>query len=391
MQVTRLTASAGGRTLFADLSFRVDPGQRLALVGPNGAGKTTLLRILAGELPPEGGEVSLPRGARVALHDQRPPLARDVTLGAYVSEGLADARRAERELRGLEERMAAGDSSPGTLGAYQRAQDALERAGGYGWRAWRDRVLRGLGIGADELDRPLAGFSGGELTRASLARALVSRPDVLLLDEPTNHLDVATMEWLEGSVGDMAGAIVVVSHDRWFLESVATSVLEIEAGRVRLWPMGYSAYRRERALALGRQAEAAQRQAAEIARLERFVARWRAGTRGRQAQSRLKRLERIEPVRPPERRRSLAFGFPRAERSGRVVAEAEGLGVAAGGRRLVEGASFAIERGQRVAVVGPNGAGKTTLVETLLGRRPPAAGRVADLAGFGPLQSGEEP
>jgi ATP-binding cassette subfamily F protein 3 len=375
VQVTRLSKSFGAHTLFEDLSFRLDPGQRLALVGPNGAGKTTLLRILSGELRADGGEVGLPRGARTALHDQRPPLGRDIALGDYVGEGLGDVRRAERDLAALEERMAGGDASDETLAAYQRARDALERAGGYEWRAWRDRVLRGLGLDAAVLDRPLASFSGGELTRASLARALLSRPDVLLLDEPTNHLDMAAMEWLERSIGELARSVVVVSHDRWFLESVATSVLEIDSGRAKLWPMGYSAYRRERALAIGRQGEAAERQAAEIARLERFVAKWRAGTRARQARSRQKRLDRLEPVAPPERRRSLEFGFPRAERSGRVVIEADGLDVVAGDKPLLSGATFVVERGQRVAVVGPNGAGKTTLVETLLGRRPPARGR----------------
>jgi ATP-binding cassette, subfamily F, member 3 len=376
VQVTRLSKSFGTQTLFEDLSFRLDPGQRLALVGPNGAGKTTLLRILAGEIPSDGGEVGLPRGSRMALHDQRPPLGRDISLGAYVGEGLGDVRQVERDLEMLEQRMAGGDGSEETLAAYQRAQDALERAGGYEWRAWRDRVLRGLGLDAEVLDRPLASFSGGELTRASLARALLSRPDVLLLDEPTNHLDMEAMDWLERSMSEMAGSVVVVSHDRWFLESVSTAVLEIESGRAKMWPMKYSAYRRERALAIGRQGQAAERQAAEIARLERFVSKWSAGTRARQAQSRQKKLDKIAPVQAPVRRKSLEFGFPKAERPGRVVIEVDGLNVVAGDKPLVAGAGFIIERSWRVAVVGPNGAGKTTLMETLLGKRPPARGRV---------------
>jgi ATP-binding cassette subfamily F protein 3 len=376
VQATRLSKSFGSQTLFEDLSFRLDPGQVMALVGPNGAGKTTLLRILSGEIPSDGGEVGLPRGARLALHDQRPPLGRDISLGAYVGEGLGDVRQVEKDLAALEESMAGGDGSEETLAAYQRAQDALERAGGYEWRAWRDRVLRGLGMDADVLERPLQSFSGGELTRASLARALLSRPDVLLLDEPTNHLDMEAMDWLERSMSEMAGSVVVVSHDRWFLESVATSVLEIEMGRAKLWPMKYSAYRRERALAIGRQGQAAERQGAEIARLERFVAKWSAGTKARQAQSRKKQLEKIQPVAVPVRRRSLEFGFPKAEKPGRVVIEVDGLNVVAGDKPLVADAGFVIERSWRVAVVGPNGAGKTTLLETLLGKRPAARGRV---------------
>ena len=214
---------------------------------------------------------------------------------------MEPAQRAEAELAALEARMAGGDAGPDVLAAYEDAQARLERAGGYAWRAWMERVLRGLSIDEDQLPRPLDGFSGGELTRASLARSLVSRPDVLLLDEPTNHLDLTAVEWLERTIADLGATIVFVSHDRWFLESVATGVLEIEGGRGKLWPMRYSAFRRERALAIDRQGAEAERQAAEIARLERFVTRWSAGTKARQASSRKKRLERIERIEVPRK------------------------------------------------------------------------------------------
>ena len=359
-----------------DVSFRVDPGERLVVAGRNGEGKTTLLRILAGQLAPDSGSVSLPRGASVALHDQRPPLDSELTLEDYVGQGMEPARRAERELAELEGRMAAGDAGAEVLAAYEEAHARLERAGGYAWRAWMERVLRGLGIDEAQLPRPLRSFSGGELTRASLARSLVSRPDVLLLDEPTNHLDIEAVEWLEKTIAEIDAAVVLVSHDRWFLESVATAVLEIDGGRGRHWPMGYSAFRRERALAIDRQGAEAERQAKEIARLERFVTRWRAGTKARQAASRQKRLDRIERIETPRRASHLAFGFPKTERSGRVVIEVDGLDVEVPGRTLVRRAGFTLERGQRLAVVAPNGAGKTTLLETLIGERPPARGRV---------------
>jgi ATP-binding cassette subfamily F protein 3 len=354
----------------------VDPGDRLAVVGRNGEGKTTLLRILAGRLDADGGQVSMPRGATVALHDQRPPLGSDMTLEQYVGEGMAAARAAEADLAALEARMGAGDHGAEVMSAYEDAQARLERAGGYAWRAWMERVLRGLGIDEEQLPRPLRGFSGGELTRASLARSLVSQPDVLLLDEPTNHLDIEAVEWLERTIVELGAAVVLVSHDRWFLESVATGVLEIDRGRAKHWPMGYSAYRRERALALDRQGAEAEQQAKEIARLERFVTRWRAGTKARQAASRQKRLDRIVRVEAPRRTSHLAFGFPKAERSGRVVVEVDGLDVEVPGRRLITDAGFTLERGQRLAIVAPNGAGKTTLLETLIGERPPARGRV---------------
>ncbi len=372
-----MSKSFGAREILHEVSFRVAPGDRLAVVGRNGEGKTTLLRIIAGQLAADGGRVSLSRGALVALHDQRPPLeVAGRTLEEYVAEGMADAIAAELELAELEARMQAGDATPQVLGAYARAHAVLERAGGYQWRSWMTRVTRGLGIPDARLSDPLAVFSGGELTRASLARALVARPDVLLLDEPTNHLDVQSTEWLEDAIAEMGCAVVLVSHDRYFLESIATGILELDRGRSRLWPFGYSRFRKERALALEVQAKEAERTAAEIARLERFVERWKAGTRSRQAKSRAKRLDRIARPEVNRTAKSLAFGFPPVAASGRVVLEAHGLRVAVADRVLIDGADVVIERGERVAIVGPNGAGKTTLLETLIGLRPPAAGRV---------------
>ncbi len=377
MQASGLTKSFGPRTLFSGVSFRLGPGDRLAVAGRNGVGKTTLLRILAGLEEADSGSVSIPRGDRIALHDQRPDVGAAGTVREYIEQGLAHAHDAEARMADLESRMASGDHGPDTMAAYERAQADLEAAGGYHWRAWVERVTRGLGLREDHLDRPLSSLSGGELTRASLARALAGRPQVLLLDEPTNHLDLAAMEWLEGAVRDLAAAVVIVSHDRWFLESTATAVLDIGQGRARLWPMGYSAFRRARAEDDAQQAVLAQRRREEMERLDRFVTRWRAGTRARQAKSRAKRLERMTPIEAPTREKALSFGFPKTDRPGRVVLEADGLRVGVADRTLVDDAGFTIERGQRVAVVGPNGAGKTTLVETLLGRREAAAGRVS--------------
>ena len=204
---------------------------------------------------------------------------------------------------------------------------------------------------------------------------LAAQPDLLLLDEPTNHLDLRALEWLEDQLTALTCSILLVSHDRWFLERVATGVLELEFGRSKHYAMGYSAYRREKALALANQADAFERQQAEIERLQRFVDKFRAGTRSRQAQSKAKAMERMPRVEAPRREKALAFGFSKVERSGRIVIEAEHLECAPATSNLLDDAGLVVERGQRVAVIGPNGAGKTTLIETLLDlrRRSPAA------------------
>src|SRR3954453_10427062 len=274
---SNLRKEIAGSLLFEGVSFSVGRRDRLSLSGPNGAGKTTLLRMLAGETEVHGGELAFAKGTRMALHDQRPPLQEDLSLREYALSGAADLIATEEELRSLEQAMAGGDHGPATLRRYSDAQARLEHAGGYDWRERAARVLRGLGFLDRDLDRPLETFSGGELTRASLARALAGDPDLLLLDEPTNHLDIESLEWLEAHLQALDAAIVLVAHDRWFLEAVGTAVLELEAGRARYFKGTWHAWRSEKAqreLALGR---AIERQQEEIARLERFVDRFRAG------------------------------------------------------------------------------------------------------------------
>ncbi|HEY2771879.1 MAG TPA: ABC-F family ATP-binding cassette domain-containing protein [Solirubrobacteraceae bacterium] len=360
-----------GDPLLRGISFKLERRDRMTLSGRNGAGKTTLLRMLAGEASVDVGELVFSKGAKVALHDQRPPRERDITLRDYVLSGASELVAIEQELSALEERMAGGDYEEATLTRYAEAQARLEHAGGYRWRDQALATLHGLGFrdGVD-LDRSLATFSGGELTRASLARALAGVPDLLLLDEPTNHLDIESLEWLEQHLTALDAAIVLVAHDRWFLEAVGTSVLELEAGRGKFFPGPWHKWREERAareLALGR---AIERQEAEIERLERFVTRFRAGTRARQAQSRAKKLAKIDRVgRDPRDGAGLQFGFKPPERSGRVVFELEDGRLSVPGRILLDGAELWLERGEHVSLVGPNGTGKTTLIETLAGRR----------------------
>jgi ATP-binding cassette, subfamily F, member 3 len=363
-----------GEPLLRGVSFKVERRDRLTLSGRNGSGKTTLLRMLAGESSVDFGELVFAKGTRVALHDQRPPRERGLSLRDYVLGGCADLLALEDELSSLEREMASGEA---VLDRYAVVQAQLEHAGGYTWRERAMAVVRGLGFHDGDLDRPLSTFSGGELTRGSLARTLAGDPDLLLLDEPTNHLDIESLEWLEQRLISVDAAVILVAHDRWFLEAVGTAVLELEGGRSRFFPGPWHAWRKEQAareLALGR---AIERQQAEIERLERFVTRFRAGTRSRQAQSRVKRLEKMDRIeRDPRDRRELGFGFDKPSRSGRVVLELEGASLAAGDKQLLNDVDLWLERGEHVTLVGPNGAGKTTLIETLAGRRPLENGKL---------------
>ncbi|MSO42568.1 MAG: ABC transporter ATP-binding protein [Solirubrobacterales bacterium] len=377
---TSLDVFAGGKPLLADVSFKLEAGERMTLSGRNGAGKSTLLRILAGELAAESGTLVLGKAARVALHDQRPPQASAESLGDYVFSGRSEMLETEAELARLEHEMSNGGDAEEVMSAYASAQERFDHAGGYRWREEVLSVLHGLGFGDEATGRPLSTFSGGELTRASLARALAARPDLLLLDEPTNHLDIPTLEWLEAYLCELDAAIVLVAHDRWFLEAVGTSVLELEAGRARFFSGPWHAWRKEQAareMALGR---AIERQQAEIARMERFVERFRAkATKAKQAQARVKMIEKAKKgaaTRDPRDTRSLRFSFVQPERTGKVPLKLVAARIEVPGRTLLDDANLELERGEHVVLVGPNGAGKTSLIDTLAGRREPAAGSV---------------
>ncbi|MSO95861.1 MAG: ABC transporter ATP-binding protein [Thermoleophilia bacterium] len=383
---SNLRKELSGDPLFDGVSFSVDRGQRLALAGQNGAGKTTLLRAIIGETTIQGGEIALQKGARIALHDQRPPRDRGLTLREYSISGATALVRIEEDLRELEQAMAAGTHDSATLRRYSEAQERLEHAGGWGWRDRASSMLRGLGFRDADLDRQLSTFSGGELTRASLARAMAGDPDLLLLDEPTNHLDVESLEWLERELTTIDAAVILVAHDRWFLESVTTAVLELEGGRGLYFSGPWHQWRIERATRAQAAAKSVKRTGADIERLERFVERFRyKKSKAKQAQAKITQIGRLEQERKKaagelenltRRRRNLGFEFLKPARSGRIVIEIEGLRLSAGGKELIEGGSLVIEREEHVALVGPNGSGKTTLLETLVGHRQPDAGKI---------------
>ncbi len=387
-----LRKDMAGKPLLGGVSFKLERRERLTIAGRNGAGKTTLLRMIAGEERIDRGELSVSKGVRIALHDQRPPRNREMLLRDYVLSGCVEELAVERELAGFESEMAAGSSDEALLDRYARAQARLESYGGYLWRDRATVMTRGLGFSEADLDRGLDTFSGGQLTRASLARALATSADVLLLDEPTNHLDIESLEWLEQTLVELDAAIMLVAHDRWFLEAVGTAVLELYGGaggtssRSRFFAGTWHNWRREQAareIALGK---AIDKQQAEIARMERFVERFRAkATKARQAQSRVKKLAKVERIeRDPRDAASLEFSFKAPERTGRVIFELQdgrveiaGAGAGGGPLVLLDHVELWLERGEHVSLVGPNGAGKTTLIETLGGRRPLGGGKLS--------------
>jgi ATP-binding cassette, subfamily F, member 3 len=384
---SELRKEFAGDPLFENVSFTVGRKDRLSLAGANGAGKTTLLRAIAGETSLQGGKLAFAKGTRVALHDQRPPLEFDITLREYALSGARDLLEVEADLRRLEEAMGSGVHDEATLRRYAEAQGRLEHAGGWAWRDRAAAAVRGLGFSEESLDRPLGTFSGGELTRASLARALAGSPDLLLLDEPTNHLDVQNLEWLERELETIDAAVILVAHDRWFLEAVTTSVLELSPGGAHYFAGPWHEWRQEKAARADAAAKTAGRVSVDIERLERFVERFRyKKSKAKQAQAKLTQIARLEKERSEARqevasltkkKRSLGFDFLDPPRSGRIVLEAEDIALSAGDKRLLDGATLVVERGEKVGLVGPNGAGKTTLLAAIFDGHPVEHGKIA--------------
>ena len=383
---SELRKEFAGDPLFENVSFTVGRKDRLSLAGANGAGKTTLLRAIAGETSLQSGKLAFAKGTRVALHDQRPPLEFDITLREYALSGARDLLEVESELRRLENAMSEGAHDDATLRRYSEAQARLEHVGGWGWRDRAAAAVRGLGFNDHALDRPLGTFSGGELTRASLARALAGSPDLLLLDEPTNHLDVQNLEWLERELETIDAGVILVAHDRWFLEAVTTSVLELAPGGAHYFSGPWHEWRQEKAARATAAGKVADRVSVDIARLERFVERFRyKKDKAKQAQAKLTQIARLEQERSEARheiesltkkRRTLGFDFLDPPRSGRIVLEAEDVTLRAGDKQLLDGATLVVERGEKVGLVGPNGAGKTTLLAAIFDGHPLESGSI---------------
>ncbi|MFN9193951.1 MAG: ABC-F family ATP-binding cassette domain-containing protein [Pseudomonadota bacterium] len=376
--VRDLVLRRGGRAVLDGASFVLNPGEHAGLVGRNGAGKSTLFAALAGRLHPDGGDIEVPPRWRLGEVAQHMP---EESTGAtdYVLAGdlpLAAARHA------LAEAEAADDGH-----AIAVAHVALEEAGAIDARPRAQALLLGLGFGAAQLDAPVDSFSGGWRMRLQLARALLCPSDLLLLDEPTNHLDLDALVWLEGWLQRYAGTLVVISHDREFLDAVTRVTLHVDQGRVQRYGGNYTAFETMRAERLAQAAAAFARQQERIANLQRFIDRFRAkATKARQAQSRVKALERMERLAPVLTESEFDFEFrePASLPNPMLVLDDVGCGYRTSGGELsiVRHASRTVLAGQRIGILGANGQGKSTLVKTIAGVLPPLAGRLTEGKGL---------
>ena len=370
----------GDDEVFSGVNLEVSERARIGIVGPNGSGKTSLLKLLVEELEPDAGTVHWTRGVRVGYVPQIP---RAVTGGSLNDEVMTAFDR----VRGLEQDIEAGalELEQADAGARHDAEkryaalvEEYERLGGYSYEGSMERMVLGLGLSKETMNAHTSQVSGGERTRAALARALLANPDLLVLDEPTNHLDLNGLDWLENYLTHFAGAFVVVSHDRYFLDRTVTQVWEMDHGKLQTFPGNYTKYRTLKAEQTLRQEREYARQQEYIAKEEAFIQRYHAGQRAREARGRETRLQRLERVQAPERDRSIALSRATATRTGHVVLSTHNLKVGyiqgTETTELLSVPNLRLERGSRTAIIGANGTGKTTLLKTLQGLVPPLGG-----------------
>ena len=378
LQLEHISKSFGGRVLFSDVTFKLEEYDRLALVGPNGAGKTTMLNIISGEEDADEGRVLFAKGARVGYLEQEAIEMGEQSIFDEVMASQTEVLAAEKRLRKLEESLG-DDASERELAAAGRARDEFEALGGYVIEAKVRSVLFGLGFKEGDMKRLTTEFSGGWQMRIALAKLLIRNPEVLLLDEPTNHLDLESVKWLESFLRSYSGTVIVVSHDRAFMDNMVDRVAEVDNQRVNLYKGNYSAYLKQRAERIERLKQERTKQIEEVKRLEAFVEKFRyKATKARQAQERAARLEKLkaELVEIPEEKKTVHFNFKQPPRTGDMVVQAKGLSKSFGDHHVYSGLDFSLYRGEKVALVGPNGAGKSTLLKMIAGVLAPDAGTI---------------
>ncbi|MEW6709095.1 MAG: ABC-F family ATP-binding cassette domain-containing protein [Candidatus Riflebacteria bacterium] len=377
LQVQNLSKSFSVRKLFSNVTFAVNPGDRVALVGSNGSGKTTMMKIILGWEHSDTGSVTSPKESRIGYLPQEIFLGENtawdkeketLSLWELVTQAFIRLDEIRAKLDKIEAEMASGNASATIQDEYERLMHAFERAGGYSWQAKTIRLLKGFGFPESRFYDALKTFSGGWQMRAYFVRLLLTEPDYLLLDEPTNYLDISSIAFLEDYLANYEGGILVVSHDRYFLDSLANSVVAIVPEGARVFRGNYSQFLEAREV-WAQEAEAAQeRQDRERKRVERFIDRFRyKASKASQVQSRIKQLEKMETVEQIRSIPKLNFSFPKCESSGEVVLRGQEISKSYGDHQVLRGLDFSINRGDRLAIIGENGAGKTTLMRIIAG------------------------
>ena len=389
-------------SILKDVNLTLQVGSRMGLVGVNGSGKSTLFKLISGQLDPDSGTISLSRGARVGVLTQDADIQSELTIQQELERVFEPVREMERRLREMEAEMAEKHEDAAEFErlshAYARLMDRFEDAGGYSWPSRIQGVLAGLGFAGRET-QPANLLSGGEKTRLCLARLLLTQPELLMLDEPTNHLDLASVEWLEDTLKKYRGTVLVISHDRYFLNSVCDCMAELSMRRLTQYEGNYDRFARLREANLERQLKEYKLQQAEIMRQEAIIARYRMYNREKSikaAESREKRLEKMERLEKPVSEQKVRFTFEARRRTGDDVLIAKELSKGFEGRTLFEHFNLHLRAGDRVALIGPNGVGKTTLLRVIIGQLPPDTGSVifgsnVDLGYYDQQQSGLHP
>lgn len=376
LSVAGVSRQFGIDIVLENVSFRLEGGEKTALIGRNGAGKTTLLRLITGQDEPDRGSVQLRRGAKVGYLRQEHPVTPGITLLEEAEGALAAKLEMKRRLDELEARLQS-QPDPDDQEEYAALLEHLSETDAYSAERDVRTVLRRMGFTEDEFNKRTDDLSGGEKTRLAIARLLLEEPDLLILDEPTNHLDMNAVEWLEGWLRAYHGAVLLVSHDRAFLEATVGRVLELRQHTIKSYPGDYRQYLRLRAEDEARQAEAAARQAQQIAKLDEYVRRFMNSQRTAQARGRQKLMNRMiaNRIEAPTRDKGMTAGFKEIKRSGDLVMEAVGLRVGYPGVTLIESLDWQAKFGERWGIIGENGAGKSTLIKTLLGQLEAQGGR----------------
>lgn len=377
LRLEQVSKAFAGVPVLDNVSWQIEAGQKLGLIGANGSGKSTLLHILSGTLEADSGTVERGRGLRIGHLTQTTSVEGDCTLYAEVREAFRPLLDMQAEMTTLEARMAQSQASEQELRRYGTLLEEFNARQGYAMAARVETTLAGLGFGPDDWHKPVHQLSGGQKNMGALAKVLLQEPDLLLLDEPSNHLDITATEWLEGVVRDYAGTVVVVSHDRYFLDRTVAEIVELERHQLCRYAGNYSAYVSAKAARLEQHRKAYEQQQAEIRRQEDFIRRNIAGQKTRQAQSRRKALERLDRLDQPQTSQArMALSLTASGRESHDVIVCRNVWKSFGERAVLRGLSCTVYRGDRVGLMGPNGAGKSTLLRLLLGQESPEQGTV---------------